>query len=309
MTIIVLPDVIVPKSVIVAGVSGVNSRQNQRSRNQGGYASANVIRDVTLRAWQIGTGPMKLSAAEQVFALFEVTDAGAYGMLLEDPIDSMITPANGALMGYMLGVESGVVGFGNGGPLYGLRKVYAALGSTQKRARAITRPNSTPTITRGGSPVTVGVAPGNISLSAAPVFVTFVPDATRTVTAIAAGATTQVTLSSAIGLAIGQKLWLQGISGIDQGVVNNQAHTITNISGGGLNTYTLSTNTAGKTIAAAGEGRKYPQADEALVCTCSFYVPVQFRDDTLDWDLVIAGNVSRREVQIPQTFLDEIREA
>jgi hypothetical protein len=209
----------------------------------------------------------------------------------------------------MSGVESGVVGFGNGCPTYGLRKVYTAMGSTQKRARAITRPNGVPTLTRGGSPVTVGVAAGNVSLSAAPVYVTFVPDVTRTVTGITAGATTQVTLSSAIGLAIGQKLWLQGVSGVDQALVNNLAHTITGISGGGLNVYTLSTNTAGKTIAAAGQGHKYPQADEALVCTCPFYVPVQFRDDTLDWDLVIAGNVGKREVQIPQTFLDEIREA
>jgi hypothetical protein len=308
--IVVLSDVIVPKTIMLAGVTGVNSRQNQRTRNQGGFASVNVVRDVTLRAWQIGTGPMRLADAEQLMGIYEVTDAGAYGMLYEDPIDSAVTIANGALMGYMDGVEFGTAGFGNGCPTYGFRKLYTARGSTLKRARALTRLNGTASIFRGGSPVTVGVAAGNVAISAGPSYVTFVADASQNVSAVTVGATTQVTLAAALsGLVVGGRLWLQDLTGADAALLNNKSHQVTNISGGGSNVYTLATNTAGKTITAAGTGKKYPQPDEALTWSGSFYVPVQFRDDNLEWDLVIAGNVARREVQIPACFIDEIREA
>jgi hypothetical protein len=309
-SIVVLSDVIFPKAVIVAGTSGVLSRQNARSANQGGYARVNVIRDVTMRAWQVGTGPMTLTAANQLFGTAEVTDFGAFGMLMEDPIGSSVDATNGALMGYMLGVESGVVGFGNGCPTYGLRQVYTAMGSTQKRARALTRPNGAPVIKRGGSTVTVGVAAGNIALSAAPVYVTFVADASQNVTSITPGVTTSVTLAAALpGLVVGGKLWLQDLNGADQAAVNSQSHTITAITGGGLNVYTLSTNTTGKIITAAGTGKKYPQPDEALTVACNYYVPVHFRADTIDWDLVISGAIGKRMVVVPSTYLDEVREA
>jgi len=308
--IVVLTDVIVPKAILLAGVTGVNSRQNQRTRNQAGYASVNVIRDVTLRAWQIGTGPMRLSDAEQLMGIYEVTDAGAYGMLLEDPIDSTVTTSNGALMGYMSGLESGTVGFGNGTPNYGFRKLYTARASSLKRARALTRLHGTASILRGGSPVAEGVAAGNVAISAGPSYVTFVADASQNVSAVTVGATTQVTLAAALaGLVVGGRLWLQDLTGADAALLNSKSHEITAIGGGSLNVYTLATNTAGKTITAAGTGKKYPQPDEALTWSGAFYVPVQFRDDSLEWDLVIAGNVAKREVQIPSCFLDEIREA
>lgn len=305
--IVVLPSVIVPKGIVLAGVTGVHSRQNERSRNQGGFGTVNVIRDVTMRAWQIGTGPMDLALAEQLFGIYEVTDAGAYGMLYEDPIDSIATAANGALLGYMSGVEAGVVGFGNGTPNYGFRKVYTARGSALQRARALTRFSGTPALLRGGTPVTIGVAAGNASISVGPSYVTFVADATRTVSAVTVGATTQVTLSSAIaGFVVGGRLWLQGLTGADGALLNDKSHEITGIAGAA---YTLATNTAGKTITAAGQGHKYPQPDETLTWAGQFYVPVQFRDDTLDWDLAIAGPTNRRQVVIPACFIDEIREA
>ena len=311
MTVVVYEDVIVPSSVLLAGVTGSNSRQNDRTRNQGGYANVNAVRDVTMRSWQIGVAPMLVSAVQDVLGIWEVTDAGAFGMLLQDPIDSVVTAAQGALQGYMAGVEYGTVGFGNGGPLYGLRKLYTARGSTRKTARALTRPLGTPALLRGGSPVTIGAAAGNAGLSAAPVYVTFVADASRSVTNVTVGATTQITLASAIpGLVIGGKLWLDTLSGADAALLNSLSHTITNISGGGLNIYTLSTDTAGKTITAgSGQGRKYPQPDEALAWSGDFYVPVQFRDDTLEWDLAIAGGRDARMVTVPSTYLDEIREA
>jgi hypothetical protein len=309
MTITVLSDVIVPNSVILAGVSGTQSRQNLRTKNQGGYASVNVVRDVTLRTYQLGIAPMSVSAWADLEGIYEVTDAGAFGMLLQDPKDSSITTAQGALIGYMAGVENGTFGFGNGTALYGLRKLYTASGSTLKSARAITRPKGTPALLRNGSPVTIGVSAGNASLSAAPVYATFVADDTRGLNSITVGATTQVALTSAMSgpLLVGGKLWLQGVGGTAGPVLNNLAHTITNIA---ANVYTLSVNTAGLTEThGSAAAHKYPQPTDTLTFSSDFYVPVQFRDDDLQWELVVAGARDSRIVSGPSVYLEEIREA
>lgn len=228
-------------------------------------------------------------------------------MLLEDPTNASVDATDGALQGYMSGVENGFAGFGNGCPTYGFRQIFAS--GSYSTAQARTRLNGTQTITRNGSPVTAGVAAGNIAISAGPSYVTFVPDATRTVSSVTVGATTQVTLSSAISglLTTTGKLWLQGLTGTDAALLNGKAHTITNIAGA---VYTLATNTAGKAITAgAGQGHKYPQPDDVLRWAGRFYFPAQFRADTIDWDLVVAGPMSGRMVSIPQTFIDEVREA
>jgi hypothetical protein len=308
--IVVYSDVIVPYRVLRNGATGKLTRQNDRTINQGGYATANVVRDVTMRQYTLGVKPMLLEDWERVQGAYEVTDAGAYGMLLEDPTDSRTAASEGVMQGYMSGVEFGTVGRGNGAPVYGLRKLYTAFSSTRTRARIVTRPKGSPVMLRGGSPVVVGVAAGNVSLSAGPVYATFVPDATRTVTAITAGATTQVTLASAIpGFVVSGRLWLQGLTGADAALLNGISHQITAITGGGLNVYTLATNTAGKTITAAGQGHKYPQPDETLTWSGDFYVPVQFANDDMDWDFLLHGEYDRRLIAGPNVPLIEIREA
>jgi hypothetical protein len=307
MTIVVYGDVILPKRIVLAGASGRLTRSNDRSMNQGGYATTNATRDVTLREYSFGVKAMRLAYWSEIEGIWEVTDSGAYGFLIEDPTNSTVVANRSALQGYMAGVEFGTPGFGNGTPLYGLRQLRKAASSTRTKARAVTRPNGTPSLLRGGSPVAVGVAAGNVSLSAAPVYVTFVADASQNVSAVTVGATTQVTLASALpGLVVGGRLWLQDLTGADAALLNNLSHEITNIS---TNTYTLATNTAGKTIAAAGTGKKYPQPDEALTWSGTFYVPVQFADDELDWNLARPGNEEDRLVMGPSTRLLEVREA
>lgn len=308
--IVVYEDLIFPQDILLDALSGTAGRKNDRGMNQAGFAYANVVRDITMRTWQIAIEPLFVRQLQEVFAINEVTDYGAFGFLLEDPIDSTVTAAQGALIGYLAGVQYGVSGYGNGTPNYSLQKVYTARGSTRKRARDITRPKGTPAILRGGSPVVVGVAAGNIALSAGPVKVAFVADASRTVTAVTVGATTQITLATAIpGFVVGGRLWLQDLTGADAALLNSLSHEITAITGGGLNVYTLAINTAGKTITAAGSGKKYPQPDEALTWSGPFYVPVQFRDDELAWELTAGGSPGIRMATIPSTYLDEIREA
>lgn len=308
--IVIYEDLIFPQSILLDELSGTAGRNNDRGINQGRYATANSVCDATLRSWQIAIEPMFVRELQEVIAINEVTDYGVFGFLLEDPIDSTVTEAQGALIGYVLGVQSGTSGYGNGTPNYSLQKVYTARGSTRKRPRDITRPKGTPAILRGGSPVTVGAAAGNIALSSGPVKVTFVADASRTVTAVTVGATTQVTLATSIpGFVVGGRLWLQDLTGADAALLNGLSHEIAAITGGGSNVYTLATNTAGKTITAAGTGKKYPQPDEALTWSGSFYVPAQFRDDEIAWELTAAGSPGVRMATIPATWIDEVREA
>lgn len=307
MTIVVYSDVILPNSVILAGVTGKRTRQNDRTENQGGYASVNAVRDTTIMIYQIGIAPMLVSDIQAVIAIQEITDAGTFGFLMEDPIDSTVTGTQGALLGYQSTVENGIVGFGNGTPDYGFRKVYTAAGSSRQRARALTRPKGSPAILRNGAAVTYGAAAGNVAVSAGPIYAAFVPDATASVSSITPGATTTVVLSAALaGLVITTgKLWLQGLTGADAALLNNMAHTITAIS---ATTYTLATNTAGKTITAAGQGHKYPQPTETLTWSGGFYVPVHFASDDLEWDIVAAGQAASRFVSVPSLTLDEVRE-
>jgi hypothetical protein len=307
--IVVLDDVILDECVFLASGAGRQSRQNDRTANQGGFATVNVVRDVTLRQFMLGVKAMPVAEWKEIEGVYEITDAGAYGFLVKDPKDQIVSESEGALQGYMSGVEFGTPGFGNGTPNYGLRKLYKAKSSTRTRGRPITRPNGTPAIERGGTPVTYGVAAGNAALSTAPVYVTFVADASQNVSSVTVGATTQVTLAAALsGLVIGGRLWLQDLTGADAALLNNKSHAITNITGGSSNIYTLSTNTAGKTITAAGTGKKYPQPDEALTWSGAFYVPVQFANDDMDWDLVRPGDIDERLVTGMSVTLIEIRE-
>jgi hypothetical protein len=302
-----IKNIVMPESVLVSALSGTRMRKNTRTQNVGGYASVNADRDWTQRRWQVATQPLAQALASSIIGIYEVTDAGTFGFLIFDPVDSTVSTAEGALQGYMLGAESGAAGFGNGCPTYGFRKVYIANGSILGGTNPITRPYGSPAVTRGGSPVTVGVAAGNIGLSAGPVYVTFVADASANVNAITPGATTSVTLASALaGLAIGGRLWLQDLTGTHASLLNSQSHQITNIVGA---TYTLATNTAGKTITAAGTGKKYPQPTEALGWSGSYYVPVHFRDDDLEWELFHGGPAASRLVSFTSCYLDEVREA
>jgi hypothetical protein len=305
MSIVVYSDVIVPNSVVMAGAVGKQKRQNDRTVNQGGYASVNVVRDATLREYTLGVIPMTLANWALIEGLYEITDAGAFGMLILDPKDSVVTSSQGGFLGYMAGVENGVVGFGNGTPNYGFRKLYTAAGSTRAKARAITRPNGTPTMLRNGSPVAVGAAAGNVSFSTGPMLPTFVADVSANVSAITVGAATVVTLSAALSLSVGGQLWLTGLTGTDAITVNNLVHQITAISGA---TYTLSTNTAGKSITASGQGQAYPQSTDTLTWSGTFYVPVHFENDDMDWSLVKPGGQLDRLVLGPSILLEEIRE-
>lgn len=304
MGITIYPDVILPNSVLVAGVTGRNLRSNTRTQNQAGYATVNINWTRTLREFTLGVAPMAPAAWQAIEGVFEVTDAGAYGFLLQDPKDN--TAAGAPLQPLLGGASVGAMGAGYGVPTYQVYKRYISAGSTRYRDRKISRPLGNPALLRNGVAVSYGAGAGQIAIDSTTGIVTFVADAASNVTAVTVGASTQVTLAAALaGLAVGGRLWLQGLTGADAALLNSQSHAITAIAGA---VYTLGTNTAGKTITPAGQGIKLPQPSETLTWSGGFYVPVHFVNDEIDWQLERAGQYDARLLSGPQVIVQEVRE-
>jgi len=308
VSITVYANVILPNRVVVAGLRGKSMRRNTRVQSNNGRQQVNIDWSRSLRQYELGFAPLPLSVWQTLEGLFEVTEGGAYGFLLEDPKDVTVATTEGLLYPYVSALV-GAIGLGYGVPVYKLYKRYTSAGSTRTKDRPITRPQTTPALLRGGSPVTIGASAGNAAIDLDTGTVTFVADSSSTVTAVTVGGTTQVTLTAALsGLSIGGRLYLAGLTGSGAGTLNGASHAITNITGGGLNVYHLSTDTTGLTITAAGSGYKYPQASEALTWSGRFYVPVHFASDDIDWELAVAGPADTRFVAGPSVVLNEIRE-
>lgn len=308
MPVTVYSDVIVPDRIIRMGASGKNARVNNRTQNRGGYSQVGIVRNRTQREYTLGLALMSPDDWATIEGLHEITDGGAYGMLLHDPKDSICS--TGLLQGVLSGLAAGTMGVGHGLPSYRMFQRKSAAGTSRTYDRRVTRPQSPSVLTRNGSPVTIGVGAGNAAINYDTGTATWIADATRNVTAITVGATTQVTLATALpAVAVGGRLYLTGLTGADAALLNALSHPVTAITGGGANVYTLGTNTAGKTITTgSGIGYQYPQPTDALAWTGPFYVPVQFKDDYIDWDIVRGGPHDRRLVAGPAVTLVEILE-
>lgn len=98
-TIETLDDVRVPNSIIEAGVRGRLIRINQRGATMSGGLRVNVGNSRTRREFEIGTVPLLRAAWLDMETLYEITDAGAYGMRLEDPKDSKVDQSSGVVVG------------------------------------------------------------------------------------------------------------------------------------------------------------------------------------------------------------------
>lgn len=309
MSIIVFNDVIMPASVIAAGVRGKQMRRNSRATTQGGFVSANVVWSRTLRQYELGYVPMLASQWLAIEGLHEVTEGGAYGFLMQDPKDTAATHSDGVLWPYNSGALVGVGGVGYGVPTYKMHKRYTSSGSTRYKDRSVTRPKSVAQLKRGGVTVTLGGGAGQAAIDYDTGTVAFVADSSSTITAVTVGATTQVTLTAALaGVAVGERLYIDGTAGSAAETLNGRSHAISAISGGGSNVYTLTVNTTGLAWSSSGSGYAYPQATESLTWQGDFYVPVHFANDDIDWDIVIGGPVANRFVAGPTVTLNEVRE-
>jgi uncharacterized protein (TIGR02217 family) len=205
MAITVFSDVVLPNSLIAAGVRGKNMRRNDRVQTDSGAESINVAWTSTLRQFEIGIVPLRVDQWQALETLHEITEGGAYGFLMEDPKDSHVTSG-----GVLSLVATGI---------YQLIKRYTDPASGRTKDRRITRPKGAITVFQDGAPITASVDPSN----------------------------GRVTIAGA------------------------------------------------------------PDAS-TLTWTGSFYLPVHFMDDAIDWELVAPGSYDARFAAGPSVILQEIRE-
>jgi len=99
MTITVLTGALLPNSIIeAAGLKGKSMRRNDRVSTSSGAQSANIMWTQSLREYEMGFIPMLRRIWQQIEALFEVTQGGAYGFLLQDPKDSSVGSGEGVVV-------------------------------------------------------------------------------------------------------------------------------------------------------------------------------------------------------------------
>lgn len=235
--------------------------------------------DEGLGSWDIGEREVLLTELKPIETFFRARKGKAYAFRWKDWADYVVLITEGRL---------GLTAIGTGLPTYDLYKRVSDSGGSDDHR--IWLPLSA-MVQRGGSPVTEGVGAGQIAIDLVNGRVTFVADGTSNASAITPGATTGVTLAADLGLIATKLLYLTGFTGADAALVNGLSHTINSISGAGPYVFTLATNTSGKTITlGSGQGRKYPQASEALTWSGQYDKLVRFGTDKL----------TRRFLQIDQ---------
>ncbi len=303
----VLSNVIVSEDSIRASIRGALTRLNQRASNQAGYMQVNIVRSTTLRRYDVSFKPANQTEWAQRTALFEVSEAGAYGVLLIDPTDNRVTGTEGVLQPYTT-ENVGTAGAGYGVPVYHLSKLYTERVSGRTKVRRITRAKTGYAITRGGAPVSVGASPGNIAVDADTGAVTFVADSFQALSSVTTGATTVLNFANGTGIvadmAVGERVYLSGLSGTAASTLNGVSHAITVKGAASLTVSTVTTGLA----ATGGTAYNYPQASEALLWTGFFYVPVQFESDELGWQLLRPGENDDRLIDGVGIVLVEVRE-
>jgi uncharacterized protein (TIGR02217 family) len=245
-----------------------------------GSEQRNAVWAIPLRKYSLSSGLRTIANAQATKAFFRAVSGRLSGFRVKDIFD------------YTADHTTGIIGagIGTGMPTYQLAKNYI-IGSMTTPADIKKPVVSTVSVRRGGVDANMGTGAGQWAVDTTTGIVTVIADATSNASSITANATTQVVLASNPGtLTNGQNLYLSGFTGGDANLVNGLAHTINTISGNGPYTFTLATNTAGKTITlGAGVGAKYPQASETLTWSGEFDIPVRFDVDWLQIGLNPGG--------------------
>lgn len=156
MAITVFGDLILPNSIISAGVRGKNMRRNDRVQSDSGAQSINVAWTSTLRQFEIGIVPLRVDQWQALETLHEITEGGAYGLLMEDPKDCFVT-------------TGGVLALDSAGR-YQLTKRYTEPKSGRTKDRRITRPKGVISVFQGGAPIsaTIDAATGRATFAGSP---------------------------------------------------------------------------------------------------------------------------------------------
>lgn len=223
-------------------------------------------RDARIVAWtqarikfEVGRRAMLAADTATLDAFFRTVKGRAYGFRIKDWTDYT---DNGA--GVLTMVSPTV---------YQLGKLYqnGALSETRLIQKPVV---GTVALTRNGV-----AYPASYTLDTTTGLMTLGALQSAAITGVTVGATTLVTLASALpGLSIGGLLYINGVSGAGAATLNGQQFTVSGISG---DAYTLNVNTTGLTITPAGFGQTYPQGSDVLAWTGQFDVPARFDVDEM----------------------------
>lgn len=253
-----------------------------------GYEYRNQNWVSTRHIYEASHGLKNAEQLKVLLAFFHNVKGRAVGFRYKDWADFSVTTTDGY-------VGSGV-GDGTPGPMQ-LNKAY--ISGSDTTLRAIRKPTASPapSVYRAGVLKTLTT---HYTLDLATGLLTWVNDASTTANSITVGATTQVVLASNPGtLTAGHKLYLTGFTGTDAALINNLAHTINSVTGAGPYTFTLSTNTAGKTITlGSGLGKKYPQVSEVLAWAGEFDVPCRFDTDRMNVNIENYGSYQWGQIPV-----------
>lgn len=307
MSLTVYPDVILGASIIAAGIRGKNMRSNIRVSTASGAMQINVRWTRSLRQYELGVVPLSIEQWSQIEALHEVTEGGAYGFLMQDPKDRVVSPLEGFLQAVNANLTMGTVGKGFGVPTYRLIKRYSINATARFKDRMITRPQSNALIYKNTALLSSGTAPGQFTLDVNTGVVSIQEDASAYLASASVGTTTSLDFGAgnfASLFVVGGRLWLQGVSGTASSTLNNKSHEVLSVSG---NTMVINTSTVGLSLTGA-LGKRYPQPTDNLTWSGGFYVPVHFLEDEIDWDLVRPGDLPERLIAGPKVILQEVRE-
>jgi uncharacterized protein (TIGR02217 family) len=299
---------IFPDNLVSVAARGRKRWATSIASNQGGFETRNGIRTQPKREYELGLVPRRVADWAAIDQFHDIVRGSLYGFLLKDPTNNAATVADG-LMRPLPSSGSGslgTTGIGYGVPTYRLLK-RATIGS-RTSDRDVRKPRSGfASLYRGGVLVTLGASAGNAAIDAVNGNATFVADTSEAPTTITVGASTVLNFSSGAGIvsamSIGQRVYLGSITGTAGASLNSLSHEIT---AKGAVSLTISTSTTGLAVTLAGTAYKYPQASEALTWAGSFYVPVRFADDDIDWQMVSGGpSTDGRLIEGPSVLLIE----
>lgn len=256
-----------------------------------GYEHRNANWSQARRRWEVGFTRTQ-AQMDTIIAFFHATAGRAHGFRFKDYADYTVASTAGR-------VGSAAIGNGTPGP-FQLVKRYASGASTHDRD--IRKP-LTATIYKNAVAQTLTT---HYTLDTTTGLVTLVALDSKAITGHTVGASHQFTTATNLaGLSIGEKVYLSGITGTAATALNGIAHTISNKTGAGPYTWTISTVTAGLT-ASGGTAYEYPQAADALTWNGTFDVPCRFDTDELRAQL-LAGPDSGRMYGLQSVPVVEIR--
>lgn len=256
------------------GLSGGPEFATRIVEVQSGAEQRAAAWSVSRGRWQADWGPYDTATKDALIDFFRSVKGRLIGFRFKDPAD-YLDAGRGVL---------GAAGVGTGLPAYQLTKRYAA--GALFDARPIRKPVAgTIAVQRGGVGVGIGTGPGQVQVDATTGIVTFAADVSASIARITAGADTTVQLSASIGVAVGGRLYLSGLSGPLGDALNGRAWPVSAVSGA---TYTLAVGTAGLT-GSGGIAARYPQPTETLTYTGRHDTPVRFDTDRLDIRAVDRG--------------------